>query len=223
MKVGLLLILICMSMSMYAVIPGFGLNYGSNSLYAYGEYNCSVHNKEDQFFMSYLEYGLTDWQSLIVQNISYPDGSYEDLSIGAMQQIYKHDYFNIRAGASYIFGPKQKGFAEGMYYSAYANGLIYGNFGYICQLGVTHIFGEKPNWANSVYLTYNIIEELAVYVSVTSDMVHFEDSIDFSIGGWYALLQYKCGLEWVTLYFDVANVVEHKDGVRLSIGIDILY
>ena len=182
-----------------------------------------MHKKADQYFMSYLEYGVTDWQSIVIQNISYPDGSYKDLSLGLMQQIYKHEYINIRGGVSYMFGPGQSNFDEGIFYSVYANGKIYGDFGYIFQLGVSHIFDSKPEWSKAAYLTYNVMDELALYICATSELVHFDDSIDFSFGGWYVLFEYKYGFEWATFYFDVGNVAEHEEGIRLSVGIDILY
>jgi hypothetical protein len=223
MKKILLILVGIFTLNANAVIPGFGLNYGKNTFYIYGEYNCNTRVKNDQYFLSYFEYGLTDWQSITLQNISYIDNIYYDMSIGILQQIFKHDYLNIRAGASYIFGPGQNNFEDGMYYNVMANGKIYNNFGYIYQLGVTHIFNYKPNWSNSIYLTYNINDDFAIYASMMSDFVKFEDNIDFSIGYWYTILTDKYNIKWVTLYFDISNIIEHTEDIRLSIGIDILF
>jgi hypothetical protein len=208
----------------FAAIPGFGLNYGKNTLYVYEEFNCNPRIKNDQFFLSYFEYGITDWQSVTLQNISYADGSYYDLSVGIMQQLCIHDNFNLRGGASYVFGPGQNGYEDGMYYCAFANGKIYGRFGYIFQLGVMHTFDYKPLWGDAVYLTYDIIDErFTVYASMTSDFVNFEKSVDFSLGCWCILLQNKYGFKWISWYFDVGNVIERQEDVRISMGIDLLW
>lgn len=145
------------------------------------------------------------------------------MSIGILQQIYKHDYLNIRVGASYIFGPGQNNFDDGMYYNVMANGKIYGDFGYIFQMGVTHIFNYKPEWTDAIYLTYNINDDLVVYTSMTSNLVEFEKSIDFSVGYWYVLLSDKCELQWITWYFDVSNVIERQEDIRISVGFDVLF
>lgn len=223
MKKLLLLIAGILTINAYGVIPGFGLNYGKNTFYTYAEYNCNARVKDDQFFLTYFEYGLTDWQAITVQNISYVDDTYYDMSIGILQQIYKHDYLNIRAGASYIFGPGQNNFEDGMYYNMMANGKIYRNFGYIFQMGVTHIFNYKPEWTDSIYLTYNFNDDLAVYLSMDSSLIEFEKNIDFSVGCWYTLLSDKYGIQWMTWYFDVSNVIERQEDIRISTGIDILF
>lgn len=223
-KIIITLVSAIIAINSYAVIPGFGLNYGKNTMYMYGEYNCNPRIKDDHYALSYLEYGLTDWQAITVQNISYLDGSYHDLSLGFMQQLYIHDNFNLRAGISYIFGPGQNNYEDGMYYSVYANGKIYKKFGYIFQLGVMHTFNYKPEWEDAVYLTYDIIDEtFTAYTSMTSNLINFEKSIDFSVGYWYVLLQDKYGLKWITWYFDIGNVIERNDDIRISTGIDILF
>lgn len=222
-KIIAALIITGITVNSYAVIPGFGLNYGRNTLYSYGEYNCNLRKKNDQYFLNYFEYGLTDWQAITLQSINYPDGSYNDMSIGFMQQLYIHDNFNLRAGVSYIFGPGQNNYEDGMYYGIFANGKIYGDFGYIFQLGVMHIFEYKPTWENAAYLTYDILGNFTVYASMTSDFTDFEKSIDFSAGYWYILLQDKYGLKWITWYLDIGNAIERNDDIRISTGIDILF
>lgn len=210
-----------------AVIPGYGITYGKNTVYSYNEYNCGTHDSKDQFFLNYLEYGVTDWAALQMQTVNYPDGSYHDLALGGAFQLWKRDWMALRAGAMYNFGnraPNDK--ADSMCYALTASGDIWGGFGYIYQAQCTHACHDpvgKPGWYQQAYLTYNVTDRLTPYVSVTTDLCHVDETTDFSVGGWYTIIRDKYGFQWISLYFDVANLTEKTDGVRISAGFDMLF
>lgn len=213
--------------SAYAVIPGYGLNYGKGNTYVYNEYNCSTHDAKDQFFLSFLEYGVTDWFDVQAQTVNYPDGSYNDLSLGGCLQFWKSDWLNLRGGAMYDFGnraPNDK--ADSICYSLTGSGEIWNGLGYIYQMQCVHACHapvDTPDWYQQVYLTYNVTEDIVPYVSLTTSLREVDRTTDFSVGGWYTVLRDGYGLQWVTIYVDVANLTEKNEYVRVSAGFDVLF
>lgn len=210
-----------------AVIPGFGLLYGQNSVYMYNEYNCGTHNSRDQFFLSYLEYGLTDWAALEMQTMNYPDGSYHDLSLGGALQIWSAEWLALKGYALYDFGndaPNAK--ADSMCYGLTGSGAVWKGIGYIYQIQCgypCHGESTKPDWRQQVYLTYDVADRLTSYVSVTTDLCHVDQTTDFSVGGWYTIVRDWRGIRWICMYFDVANLTERYEDVRVSAGFDLLF
>lgn len=210
-----------------AVIPGYGPLYGRNTLYSYAEYNCSTKDSKDQFFLNYFEYGLTDWVAGTLSTVNYPDGSYRDLSLGGTFQIVNFEWLSLRGSAAYDFGnraPNDK--ADSMSYGLTGSGSIWKGLGYIYQVQYSHpCHGEmpKPDWYQQVYLTYAVTESLTPYVSLTTDLCHVDETTDFSVGGWYTIFRDRFGLQWASLYFDVANLTEKYEGLRISVGFDILF
>jgi len=210
-----------------AVIPGFGQLYGKNSFYLYNEYNCNPRNGRDQFFLSYFEYGLADWAALEMQTINYPDGSYHDLSLGGALQIWNAEWLALRGYALYDFGngaPNAK--ADSMCYGLTGSGMIWRGLGYIYQVQCGHpCHGDptKPTWLQQAYVTYNVTDRLTPYVSLTTDLCNVDTTTDVSVGGWYTLIRNQWGFRWISLYFDVANLTEKHDDIRISAGLDMLF
>lgn len=223
-KLAMMIGMTCAIATANAQIPGFGLTYGQGNVYGYNEFNANPHLAKDQYFLSYWEVGLMNWLDAVVQYTGYPDGSWNGLDVGGLAQLWKCDRLNLVGGATYGWNTAwQMNKEDRVTFLTTANGVIYKSLGYILQTGAVTSRHAKPSWYQNVYLTWNFTDDLVGYLSTTYEPNHIDRTMDFAVGGWYTVLRDQLGVQWANLYFDVGNLTEKCNDLRISVGIDFLF
>lgn len=210
----------------YAAIPGFGLTYGERNAYVYNEYSGNTDLPRESYFCHYVQAGVTDWFDVIGQYVWYADKSYCYSGVGGALQLVTSDWFNAMGTTVYNWDPGDKANPAHMTYGVTAHGIdLWNGFGYILMTGFDDYVWDSAGhtFSGALYLTYNITDDLMAYAEVLTQPDHVGKTTDVGFGGWYCILRDAYGVQWADLYFDVCNLTEKADAIRVSVGIDFLF